>query len=459
MWDLRIIDTDQSLYIAIADAMQRDINLGKLLPGERLPTHRQLAKTVGVNVTTVTRAYKEAERRGLIVSTVGSGTFVSPDLGRSSTFFGSPTTASTYVEMGMVLPMHYLEPDIRDLLQMTSRKTDWTSFMAYTPPEGCPAHRATGAKWMRELGYPAHPEQVIVTAGVQHALMCVLSSIFSPGDAIAVDQLTYPAFKSAAARCGLRLEPVSMDAEGMCPIALTSLVNRVPIKGIYTVSVMQNPTTAQMTTARRAAIIDIIRRHDLVLLEDDIYRFMAIDPVAPLSADIPEQSIYFAGVSKAFYAGLRIAFLASPQKYYARIAQGIVDTMWMAPALNAELVCNCIESGLSEKIIEIKRAEIRKRAGLLAKYFSGMDYSYASDSMFVWLRLPKGRNAREFEKESAELGVHLVAAEEFAVGHAARPDAVRISLTGAEDYYTFEHGLDVVKRLLNQEIHPVGSIL
>ena len=375
MWELKIIDTDQSLYIAIADAMQRDINLGILIPGERLPTHRQLAKTVGVNVTTVTRAYKEAERRGLIVSTVGNGTFVSPDLGRTSTFFGPPTTASTYVEMGMVLPMHTLEPDIRDLLQTISRKTDWSSFMAYTPPEGCPAHRATGAKWMRRLGFPANPEQVIVTAGVQHALTCVLSSIFSPGDAIAVDQLTYPAFKSAAARCGLRLEPVSMDAEGMCPIALTSLLKRVPIKGIYTVSVMQNPTNAKMTATRRADIIDIIRKHELILLEDDIYRFMAIDPVPPLSADIPEQSIYFAGVSKAFYAGLRIAFLSAPRKYYARIAQGVVDTLWMAPALNAELVCNCIESGLSNQIIDIKRAEIRKRAALVEQYFCDMEYS------------------------------------------------------------------------------------
>ena len=79
--------------------------------------------------------------------------------------------------------------------------------------------------------------------------------------------------------------------------------------------------------------------------------------------------------------------------------------------------------------------------------------------MFVWLHLPKDRNAREFEKESAELGVHLVAAGEFAVGHAITPNAVRISLTGSNDSDTFEHGLNVVKRLLHKEIHPVGTIL
>ncbi|MDD4096315.1 MAG: GntR family transcriptional regulator, partial [Oscillospiraceae bacterium] len=64
MWDLKIIDTDQSLYVAIADAMERDIQLGILKGGERMPTHRELARIVGVNVTTITRAYKEAEKRG-----------------------------------------------------------------------------------------------------------------------------------------------------------------------------------------------------------------------------------------------------------------------------------------------------------------------------------------------------------------------------------------------------------
>ncbi len=89
MWDLKIINTDKSLYIAIADAMERDIRQGILKAGERLPSQRDLAKKVGVNVTTITRAYKEAEKRGLVASTVGSGTYISSDLGFSPSLYNT----------------------------------------------------------------------------------------------------------------------------------------------------------------------------------------------------------------------------------------------------------------------------------------------------------------------------------------------------------------------------------
>ena len=74
MWDLRIIDTDKSLYVALADAIERDIRAKILAAGDKLPAQRELAKKVGVNVTTITRAYREAEKRGLVTSIVGSGT-------------------------------------------------------------------------------------------------------------------------------------------------------------------------------------------------------------------------------------------------------------------------------------------------------------------------------------------------------------------------------------------------
>lgn len=85
MWNPKIIDTDKVLYVAIADAIERDINLGILKPGEKMPPQRSFAKTIGVNLTTISRAYKEAEKRGLISGAVGKGTYVSQNDKKNTT--------------------------------------------------------------------------------------------------------------------------------------------------------------------------------------------------------------------------------------------------------------------------------------------------------------------------------------------------------------------------------------
>ncbi|MEI6101595.1 MAG: GntR family transcriptional regulator, partial [Eubacteriales bacterium] len=113
MWDLKTIDTDKPLYIAIAEALERDIKAGVLKSGEKIPTHRELAKIVGVNVTTATRAYNEAEKRGLITSIVGNGTFVTSDLGNNPSLFIPERRTIEQIEMGLVLPLYSAEPDIK----------------------------------------------------------------------------------------------------------------------------------------------------------------------------------------------------------------------------------------------------------------------------------------------------------------------------------------------------------
>lgn len=459
MWDLKIIDTDQSLYVAIADAMERDIQLGILKGGERMPTHRELARIVGVNVTTITRAYKEAEKRGLITSTVGRGTFVTSDLGKSASLYRDETQEGRLIELGLVLPLHTVEPDIGDVIGRILKKGRLNQYMGYTPPNGLARHREVGSAWIRRFGVGADAETTVVTAGVQHALICVFSALFQPGDRVAVDHLTYPGVKAAAKRCGIHLEGVPVDLEGILPKELESLCKRTDIKGVYTVSTMENPTNSAMSEQRMNAIAAIIEKRDLLLIEDDIYRFMSASGPAPLSTLIPERSVYLAGVSKAFYAGLRVGFLRAPKRLCGRIAQAVVDTMWMAPSLNAEIVCTCIEEGIADEIIARKIGEIRERAAIAESVLDGYEYRYEKDSMFLWLRLPDEQAAAEFEKSAAGFGVNIVSSEKFAVGGSVPPNYIRISLSGAENRKELHKGLTVIQRLLDGEIGSPEGIL
>ncbi len=459
MWDLKIIDTDKSLYIAIAEAIERDIRVGILKAGEKLPAQRELAKKVGVNVTTITRAYNEAERRGLVASTVGSGTYISSDLGFNSALVNTEKDDKKLIEMGLVLPLYSMEPDLSPIIEKVLHKNDLKEFMAYTPPQGIYRHRLVGSEWIRRSGIDAKPANIIVTAGAQHALNCIFSSVFQPGDRIAVDCLTYPGVKTAARLCGIQLEAVDMDDEGMTPQGLATVCNRYDVKGIYTVSTMHNPTNASMSARRRASIAEIIKRNQLILIEDDLYRFLSSENTGSLTALIPEQSIYISGISKVFYAGLRICFVATPRKYYSRISQAVVDTIWMAPALNAEIACECIASGAADEIITLKRIEIQRRASLLKSKLSGHYFRYLPDSMFAWLKLPDYWSSNEFEKAATDNGVNVVSSDKFSIGGIVPPNYIRVSLSGADSIAEFEKGIDILLKILNREIGIAGGVL
>lgn len=459
MWDLKILNTDVPFYISIADAIERDIKRGLLKPGDKMPTHRELAKIIGVNVTTISRAYQEAEKRGLVTATVGRGTFITSDLGHNSSLINTDTGERKTIEMGLVLPLYSLEPDIQEILSTLDCRENLREFMKYTPPQGLRRHRYIAAEWIKRFGIVTDADHVIITSGTQHALNCILSAAFEPGDRIAVDCITYPGFKSAARRCGIRLEAVAMDQEGMTPEGLEVICSHGDIKGVYTVARMQNPTNAIMSEQRCNEITRIIKKHNLFLIEDDLYGFLSPEGTRPLSAYVPEQSIYIAGISKAFYAGLRIGFIVSPNRLYNRISQAVVDTVWMAPALNAEIACKCISSGLADEIIHTKHNEIKKRAEFMLHKLAGFHLNYKLHSMFAWLDLPYDWSSSSFENEASHNGIHVISSEKFTVGGIAPPKNIRISLSGADSFSEFEQGLEILRKLLNHEIGSISGVL
>jgi len=459
MWNLKIIDTDKSLYSAIADAIERDIKSGVLLSGEKLPTHRELAKIVGVNVTTATRAYNEAEKRGLITSIVGKGTFVTSDLGGNPPLINTNNGSGHLIEMGLVLPLYSVEPDIKPICKKALNNKQLNSFMQYTPPHGLASHRQTGARWVQQFGVCTTENNVIVTSGAQHAINCVLSGCFENGDRIAVDYLTYPGIKSAAKRCGIKLEGVLIDGEGIIPDELDALCKRHDIKGIYTSSCLQNPTNVNMSDRRKKELSCVIIKNELLLIEDDLYRFLCNDKSSTLTSLIPEKSIYIAGISKAFYAGLRIGFIVSPKQYYNKICQAIVDTIWMAPAINAEIACECINCGVANEIIRSKQEEIANRAGVMADVLKDYEYNYELYSMFAWLKLPNEWNSIKFEKAARENGINVIASDKFTVSNITLPNYVRISLSGAGSISEFEEGLGILLKTLHQESDEVVSVI
>ena len=306
------------LYRAIADALSEDIDAGRLTPGTRLPTHRELAERVGVTVGTVTRAYAEAEKRGLVSGEVGRGTYVRDR--EVPVHMPTPVDLAhddSPVELGINAPAtpegDPASQALRRSLEELGRTPRLAELLGYQPAAGTTAHRVAGAAWAARFGLKARPEQVVVCAGGQHAMEVALAALTRPGDMLVTEALTYPGVKVLARRFQLRLQGVAMDAQGLVPEAFEAAC-RVGAKLLYTQPTCHNPTGAVQPEERRRKIADVARKYGVLVLEDDAYGLLPESRPPPLASFLPEASYFIAGVSKLLTPGLRIGYLVAPAR-------------------------------------------------------------------------------------------------------------------------------------------------
>ena len=257
----------EAKYMLVANAIAQGIEDGCLAPGESLPTHRELAEALGVTIGTVSRGYAEAAQRGLTVGVTGRGTFVTAPCHDVDVYEG----AGRMHDLGFIAPFEYLNPDLNEAVAELSRYADLKELSNYQQPRGLLRHREAGAHWAGRYGLAVSPENLLVCAGAQHALLTVLASLFNPGDRIAAEQLSYPLLKQLARRLRLNLTPVRMDQGGMLPDSLEAACRAGGIKGLYLMPTCQNPTLAQIPEYRRRELVDICRRYDVMIIEDDVY--------------------------------------------------------------------------------------------------------------------------------------------------------------------------------------------
>lgn len=450
MWNPKIIDTDKILYIAIADAIERDIQLGILKPNEKMPPQRSLAKTIGVNLTTISRAYNEAQKRGLISGAVGNGTYVLHPDKSNNALPEILKNDEEIIELGLVGSIKVNGYDPSKLLKAIADDSALYSLLDYVPSQGLPTHRSAAARWIKQYGLEADADQIVICAGAMHAMNCCLLGLFEPGDRIAVDALTFTGFKNAAQLSHMKLEPIAMDSEGMLPENLESMCKKHQIKGIYLMPNMQNPTATVMSAGRKQAIAEIILRYGLILIEDDIYNFTNLEDRTALSSLVPDQGIFICGISKVFFPGLRIAYTVVPKRFLHKFTQTVTNTVWMAPTISAELVTRIIESGTAEEMIRKKRQVIARRLQLAKDALNGFSFQAAENSVFLWLTLPEGWSCADFENTALLNRVRVISAYKFYVGSQLPPNAVRVSLGSVKDDAQLIRGLNILHRILNQ---------
>lgn len=437
-----------SKYQAIADALGLAIESGELRAGDRLPPQRELAARLGVDLTTVTRAYDKVRSRGLIEAKGRAGSFVLP--ARRPTLAEPPAQVDSAMNMPPELPDGLLAKSMTATLDLLLGSGSGAR-LQYQPAGGTAHDRAAGARLFGGFGLPSVEEQVVVTAGGQNALHAILSATVRAGDAIACGTFVYTGFKAAAERLGAQLLPLPE----MTAPALETLCRSRLVRALYLVPTNDNPTTATISPAEREALASVAMRYDLQIIEDDAYGPLAAEPLPPVSAFAPDRSWYVASMSKTLSPALRVAFVRAPSVSHAlRLAADIHETAIMAPPLNVALVSAWILDGSFTRLVEAMRRESVWRQELARRLLGDVPYRAHPQGYHLWLPLPAGVNAAALSNALAGTGLSTVASDRFAVEPTAE-QALRVSLGGLMDRERLAGALRV---LHGYAASPIASV-
>jgi DNA-binding transcriptional MocR family regulator len=441
------------VFQRIVDALAADIAGGRLVRGQRLPTHRALANALGIDLTTVTRAYGEARRRGLLDAQVGQGTFVSETTARAAADLPAPVN----IDLSMNLPPQPMEANL-DLriaqgLESIRAAAGFSAFLSYSRPGGSADEREVAASWLQARVPQASPERIVIYPGTQPIIFNALLALTSPGDVVVTETLTFPGVKAAAARLGVQLVGIAMDGEGALPAALDEACRKHKPKAVYLVPTQHNPTTATMGVGRRKAIADIIRKRATVLIEDDAYG--ALEPsVSPIANLIPDRTYYAASMAKCIAPALRVAYLLAPDlAAEQKMRAGLQATLLMPPSLMVALLTHWLRSGIANEIIRAIRNEAAARQQLAARFLKGVTYASRPASHHLWMPLPSHLEGTDLLSHLMRNGLAVVGEDAFAAGQSA-PRGLRVSLGAARNRAELSQALQV---LANAVKTPVGA--
>lgn len=437
----------RSRYKTLVDTYAADIRAGRLLPGTRLPTHRQLAASEGLALVTASRVYAELETMGLVSGEAGRGTFV-----RETSLLPGQGIDQKDVAVGMIdLNFNYPSlPGQAELLRTALRQLalsgDLEALLRYQPHAGRQHERASVARHLKTRGLSVDAEQVLIVNGAQQGLAVTLMALLKPGDVIAADALTYSGFKVLAEALHLEVVAIPVTEQGPDLAALDKLCRQRPVRAVYSMPTLHNPLGWVMPLEQREDLIEIARRHDLTIIEDAAYAFLVDNPPPSLAVLAPERTVYVSGLSKNIATGLRVGFIAAPVERVAALERIIRATTWNTPGVMTAIACGWLDDGTVTLLEAQKRSDAQARQALAAQILEGLPTVGHPSSYFLWLPLLEDVRADHIVVELMHEQVSVTTAEPFTVS-AHVPHAIRLAL-GSVDMLVLRQALLKVRQVV-----------
>jgi len=464
IWQPQVDPAIKPKYKSVVQAIRDGIATGALKTADKLPPVRELGWQLGMTPGTVARAYTILTDEGLLNAEVGRGTFVAGQTPEPSLNLVEDVIEHT--KGGDGFDVNLFSPHlpnggqarlIRNLLAQIA--TDPPSGVMHYPSRRAarPAREAM-VHWLRETTLGSLTEEdIVLSHGGQNAIMLVFQAILKGRrPVIFVEELCYPGFRRVAAALRADVVPVAMDAQGLCPRALAQAAERHPEGQIICTSPeVHSPTCGFTPLERRREIVEVARRFDLEIVEDDCYRIgSAQEPSYRMLA--PERGWYITSLSKSITPALRIGCAIAPRARRVALSRAAEHGFFGLATLMTDLAAALLSHPQLDDVLARTRAGVAEYVKVAVNALGGYDLVWREDVSFVWLNLPDGWRASAFCRAAETRGVRIRAAEEFAARQAQSPHAVRMAINAGVSLGSFEAAMQRLRELLDNPNEEIG---
>lgn len=451
----------ETKHAALTECIIADIDAGVLKPMDRMPTHRDLARELGLSVQTVSLSYKEAERLGYLSGEIGRGTFVKTRVtdraGRMMLDHSANEVLDLSIIRGVYLDAH--ETASREILRELSEGDNASFMRPCRPVAGLDRHRETARIWLRMLGVTAGVERILVTNGAAHGIFLALSCIIRSGDVVLCENLTDHGIIGLSNVLGFSLKGLPTDNKGILPDALEAVCAAGGVRALVLIPTLNNPTGHVMGAARRSEIAAIAARYGVFVIEDEVYRPMIEEDLPSITEMLPDLGFFVTSFTKAALTGLRVGYLVVPPAYSIRAASILRVSSWSGTYLTGEIATRWVENGTAQRLVEIQRDEARARQNIASEILGNHIASSHPLSLCAWLNVPPHWTEDGLVRSLANQNVAVTPSEPFIAGP-GHGGGIRICLGGRMNHAGLAKALTIVRQAFEQlpPVYDIGAI-
>jgi len=467
--------TDRSLYLQLADALAGQIEAGTYGAGDRIPSLRKLRDQFGVSLTTVLEACRVLEDRGLVQARAQSGHYVRPRTQNRRSEPGESVSSSEaqHVDASLALRLNLgignpQEPTLGAAVQgpelmavaALNRLTGHVlrhqpaACHSYDAPPGSAVLRRAIAQRGGDAGYVVTADDIVITSGAKEAVYLSIKAVTRAGDTVAVESPTYYALLEVLGSLGLRaLEISSHPRHGINLDELERALESQPVAAVALVSNFSNPTGSRMTDAAKRRLVDILDRHDVPLVEDDVYGELAFEgprPAAVKAFDRRGLILYCSSYSKTVSPGLRVGWCI-PGRYQNEVELlKLVVNQATAVAPQLALAAFLDSGGCDRHIRRVRRMYRDQMASVVdavERFFpDATRLTRPQGGHVLWVQLPDGVDAMDLYDAAYDVGIRIAPGPMFSASGGYR-NFIRLN-TGFPWNETTERQIETLGRLV-----------
>ncbi|MBU2491584.1 MAG: PLP-dependent aminotransferase family protein [Bacteroidetes bacterium] len=333
--------------------------------------------------------------------------------------------------------------------------------LQYDMTEGFMPLRKALIEYVGQKGINAELENVYITSGSQGFLDAIAKVLVSPGEYIAVEGPTYLAALQSFNSYEAKYLQIETDDEGVVPESLEEIISSYPVKFVYLIPTFQNPSGKTIQRKRREQIAEIIKKYEVLLVEDDPYSALRFkgEELPTIKSLAPEYVVYASTFSKIFAPGLRVGFFIAPEKigrWMVIAKQGIdLHTSTYTQALAAEYLIGGYVPEQVNKIIKIYAPKLDTMLNALEKYFpSECKWSKPDGGMFLWVEGPKGMDMEEVYQKAIKKGVGFVPGKFFFPNPGDGLETMRLNFTNVT-HEQLNSSIKLLSEVLKEESENV----